>query len=62
MDTDEIKNFLQTHDFDFNFLKSKTYCHNFFSKLNNEDKKKVIEFLSDFARQPFIKTKQVSPE
>ena len=59
---DEIKNFLKTHDFDFNFLKSKTYCLNFFSKLNENDKKKVFEFLSDFAKQPFIKTKQVSPE
>ncbi|MEJ2242203.1 MAG: GNAT family N-acetyltransferase [Candidatus Bathyarchaeota archaeon] len=59
---DEIKNFLQTHDFDFNFLKSKTYCLNFFSKLDENDKKKFIEFLSDFAKQPFIKTKQVSPE
>ncbi|MFH1327299.1 MAG: ABC transporter ATP-binding protein [Candidatus Bathyarchaeota archaeon] len=58
----EVRSFLEAHSFDFNFLKSKTYCAKFFTKLKGQDKKKFVEYLTDFARQPFIKAKKVSPD
>jgi hypothetical protein len=58
----EIKNFLEFHNFDFDFLKSKNYCNNFFLKLESKDKKKFIEYLTDFAHQPFIKTNKITPD
>ncbi len=58
----EIKNFLESHNFDFDFLKSKNYCNNFFLSLNSKDKKKFVEYLTDFAHQPFIKTKKITPD
>jgi hypothetical protein len=30
-------------------------------KLSDEDKKKMLEYLTEFARQPFIKAKRVTP-
>jgi hypothetical protein len=43
-------------------VKSKTYCTKFYMKLSKEAKKILIDYLTDFARQPFIKAKKISPE
>jgi len=58
----QVRSFLESHNFDFDFVKSKTYCAKFFTTLNCQDKKRVLEYLTDFARQPFIKAKKISPE
>jgi ABC-type lipoprotein export system ATPase subunit/N-acetylglutamate synthase-like GNAT family acetyltransferase len=58
----EVRRFLESHNFDFDFVKSNTYCNKFFAELSSPDKQKLIVFLTDFARQPFIKATQVSPE
>jgi len=58
----EVRSFLEVHSFDFDFVKSKSYCTKFFTKLNGQDKKKLVKYLTDFARQPFIKAKKVSPD
>jgi ABC-type transport system involved in cytochrome c biogenesis ATPase subunit/GNAT superfamily N-acetyltransferase len=58
----EVRGFLDSHDFDFDFVKSKTYCTKFFMRLSKEDKKVLVDYLTDFARQPFIKVKRISPE
>lgn len=58
----DARTFLEAHGFDFDFIQSKTYCNKFFAELSNPDKQTLIEFLTDFARQPFIKAKQVSSE
>jgi ABC-type lipoprotein export system ATPase subunit/GNAT superfamily N-acetyltransferase len=58
----EVRGFLDSHDFDFDFVKSKTYCTKFFMRLSKEDKKVLVDYLTDFARQPFIKVKIISPE
>ena len=57
----EVRDFLELHGFDFDFIKSKTYCDDFFTKLSDEDKKKMLVYLTEFARQPFIKAKRVTP-
>jgi len=31
-------------------------------QLSKEDKKILVEYLTDFARQPFIKAKRITPE
>jgi len=56
----KIRAFLEGHDFDFDFLRSETYCCSFFSKLSEQDKKLLLAYLSEFARQPFIKIEKVS--
>jgi GNAT superfamily N-acetyltransferase len=53
----KIKCFLESHNFDFDFLKSKTYCTTFFTRLPTEDKKILVDYLTDFARQLLIKAK-----
>jgi len=58
----EIRSFLESHNFDFCFVKSKTYCRKFFTRLPDPDKKRLVEYLTNFARQPFIKAKKVSPD
>lgn len=58
----EVRSFLESLGFDFNFVNSKIYCTKFFMKLATENKKRLLEYLTDFARQPFIKAKKVSPE
>ena len=58
----EVRSFLEARSFDFDFVKSKTYCTKFFTRLNGHDKKKLVEYLTDFTRQPFIKAKKVSPD
>ena len=57
----EVRSFLDVQGFDFDFIKSKTYCDDFFTKLSDEDKKKMLVYLTEFARQPFIKAKRVTP-
>ena len=57
----KVKNFLEAHGFDLDFVHSKTYCNSFFAGLSKADKQKLTEYLADFARQPFIKTKRVAP-
>ena len=58
----EVRSFLEAQEFDFNFVKSKTYCRNFFMQLSSQDKKKLVKYLTDFARQPFIKAKRITPD
>jgi len=58
----KIRRFLEARNFDFDFVRSKTYCRHFFSQLDGRDKKVLLEYLSEFARQPFIKTKTVTPD
>jgi len=58
----KIRCFLEAHNFDFYFVRSKTYCRHFFSQLEGRDKRVLLEYLSEFARQPFIKTKTVTPD
>jgi hypothetical protein len=53
---------LKEHNFDVKFAKSKTYCQTYFSQLNAEDKQTVTGYLKEFVEQPFIKTKNVTPE
>jgi len=57
----EVRRFLQSHGFDFDFAKSEAYCKTFFTKLSDDDKRKILEHLTAFARQPFIKAKRVTP-
>jgi len=58
----KIRRFLEGRNFDFDFARSKTYCRHFFSQLNGQDKKVLLGYLSEFAHQPFIKTKRVTPD
>ncbi len=58
----KINAFLKEDNFDFQFAKSKTYCQNYFSQLNTEDKQTLTGYLKEFIEQPFIKTKNVTPE
>lgn len=58
---EKMRRLLEDHNFDFDFAKSKTYCRHFFSQLNRRDKKVLLEHLSEFGSQPFIKTKAVTP-
>ncbi len=61
-DEKEVRSFLEANGFDFDFVKSKTYCNRFYGELPQQEKQKLIEYLTDFARQPFIKAKKVSPD
>jgi len=58
----KVRRFLEAYNFDFAFVRSKTYCRHFFSQLDDEHKKVLLGYLSDFAHQPFIKMKTVSPD
>ena len=57
-----IRGFLGAHDFDFTLAKSKTYCNDFFSELDSQDKETLLGYLSDFGAQPFIKMKTATPD
>jgi len=57
----KLRRLLEAHNFDFDFAKSKTYCRHFFTRLDGQDKKVLLEYLSEFAHQPFIKIKTVNP-
>jgi len=58
----KIKTFLEERNFDFKLAKSKANCRNFFSQLNEEDKKVLLGYLTEFAQQPFVKIKTVTPD
>jgi len=58
----KIKAFLEGHSFDFKLAKSKAYCSDFFSQLNDEDRKVLLGYLSEFVKQPFVKIKTVTPD
>jgi len=57
----KIRRFLEARNFNFDLVRSRAYCRQFFSQLNDEDKKVLLLYLSEFSHQPFIKTK-VKPE
>jgi len=56
-----IKDFLSERVF-FKLASSKAYCRSSFHRLNDEDEKALLGFLTEFAKQPFIKNKTVSPD
>ena len=58
----KIRSFLEAYNFDFGLVRSKTYCRQFFSQLESQKKKLLLEYLCNFARQPFIKMKKVAPD
>jgi len=58
----KIRRFLEARNFSLDFVRSKTYCRDFFGKLNEQDKKTMLDYLSEFASQPFIKIKSVTPD
>jgi hypothetical protein len=58
----KMRKLLEAHNFDFDFARSKTYCRHFFTQLNDQDKKALLEYLSEFAHQPFIKIRTVTPD
>ena len=57
-----MRRLLEARNFEFDFARSKTYCRNFFAKLSREDKKTLLDYLSEFADQPFIKIRRVTPD
>jgi predicted GNAT family acetyltransferase len=58
----KIRRFLEERSFDFKFVKSRAHCRNFFNKLTDEDKGVILGYLSEFAQQPFVKVKTVTPD
>jgi len=58
----KISEFLKQRSFDFTLSKSKAYCCNFFSCLEDEDRKVLLGYLADFVQQPFIKIKTVEAD
>jgi len=58
----KIRRFLEAHNFNLDFVRSKSYCRDFFARLNKQDKKTLLDYLSEFASQPFIKIKRVTPD
>ncbi len=58
----KINTFLKDHNFDFQLAKSKTYCNQYFTRLNAENKQTLACYLKGFIEQPFIKIKLVTPE
>jgi hypothetical protein len=57
-----IRKLLESRGFDFTRGKSKAYCNGFFNGLADRDRKTLIEGLSDFAHQPFVKMETVTPD
>lgn len=57
----KIRQFLERLNFDFDFGRSKTYCNSFYSQLTKQNKKKLLDFLTDYAHQPFIKIRRITP-
>ncbi|MGO8805529.1 MAG: ParB N-terminal domain-containing protein [Candidatus Bathyarchaeia archaeon] len=58
----KISAFLKERQFDFRYAMSKTYCRDYFSHLNADDKQTLSGYLKEFVEQPFIKVKAVTPE
>jgi len=57
----KLRIFLEERNFDFDLLRSETYCRSFFSQLSDQDKKALLNHLSEFSTQPFIKVDRVEP-
>jgi ABC-type ATPase with predicted acetyltransferase domain len=57
-----LKGFLKEHNFDSAFARSKAYCHQFYNQLDEGERKMLLVHLSEFARQPFVKTKIVNSD
>jgi ABC-type transport system involved in cytochrome c biogenesis ATPase subunit/N-acetylglutamate synthase-like GNAT family acetyltransferase len=57
-----IRAFLEQRCFDFKLVKSQAYCRDFFSRLDEEDRKVLLGYLSEFVRQPFVRVKMVTPD
>jgi len=57
----KIREFLEAHGFDFDFLRSKTHCMDFFNRLDIKDRETLLGYLSEFADQPFIKIGKITP-
>jgi ABC-type transport system involved in cytochrome c biogenesis ATPase subunit/N-acetylglutamate synthase-like GNAT family acetyltransferase len=57
-----LRRFLGEHDFDSNFARSKDYCRQFYNRLDEGERKMLLGYLSEFARQPFVKTKIVTSD
>jgi N-acetylglutamate synthase-like GNAT family acetyltransferase len=57
-----IRGFLEERSFDFKLAKSKAYCRSFFSHLKDEDRRTLLEYLTEFVQQPFVKIKTVTPD
>jgi ABC-type transport system involved in cytochrome c biogenesis ATPase subunit/N-acetylglutamate synthase-like GNAT family acetyltransferase len=57
-----IRKFLEERSFDFKFVKSRSYSRRFFNKLADGDKGILLGYLSEFAQQPFVKVKIVTPD
>lgn len=58
----KIRRFLEERSFDFKFVKSRAHCRSFFNNLSDEDKGLLLGYLSEFAQQPFVKVKTVTPD
>jgi ABC-type transport system involved in cytochrome c biogenesis ATPase subunit/GNAT superfamily N-acetyltransferase len=58
----KIEKLLEEHGFDFRFAKSERYCRSFFGQLEENKKGVLLSYLSEFARQPFVKMKVVTPD
>lgn len=58
----KIRKFLEERSFDFKFAKSRACCRSFFNKLTDVDKGVLLGYLSEFAQQPFVKVKSVTPD
>jgi hypothetical protein len=57
-----IREFLEERSFDLKLAQSKTYCRTFFCQLNDDNRKVLLAYLSEFAYQPFVKIKTVAPD
>jgi ABC-type transport system involved in cytochrome c biogenesis ATPase subunit/N-acetylglutamate synthase-like GNAT family acetyltransferase len=57
-----IKAFLEQHSFNFDLLRSRTYCCEFYNQLNHDDKKALTSLLSEFSNQPYIRIEKITPE
>jgi energy-coupling factor transporter ATP-binding protein EcfA2/GNAT superfamily N-acetyltransferase len=59
---ERIRSFVAARDFDFSLGKSRRYCRDFFEALDVHSREELLSLLNEFAKQPFIKNKTVSPE
>lgn len=57
-----IREWLEARGFDFTFVQSKVHCRRFFDQLDSQDREVLLGFLTEFANQPFVKVRSVSPE
>ena len=57
-----IRAFLEQRCFDFKLAKSRAYCRDFFSRLNEEDRKILLGYLSEFGKRFFVRVKTATPD